>query len=70
MNRWNLTNTELNIVRLIGTKGLTNAQIAAELGTNVEKTIKTHMGNIFRKMVVRNRVQVALEWNNVLTRDE
>jgi DNA-binding NarL/FixJ family response regulator len=66
MNRWNLTTTELNIVRLIGTRGLTNAQIAGELGTNVEKTIKTHMGNVFKKMNVTNRVQVALAYNDLL----
>ena len=60
-----LTITEQNIVRLIGTRGLTNRELAAELGCS-EKTIKVHVSNVFRKMGVSNRVRLALAYNGLL----
>ena len=52
----NLTEQELNVLRLIG-RGLTNAQISHTICAS-ETTIKYHCTNIFRKFGVRNRVQV------------
>ena len=40
-------------------RGLSNAEIAAELFMGVP-TVKTHVGRIFAKLGVENRVQVAI----------
>lgn len=42
--------------------GHSNKRIAAEAGVT-ERTVKTHLNNIFRKTGVRNRVQLALAIN-------
>ena len=43
--------------------GQSNKMIAAEAGIT-ERTVKTHLNNIFRKTGVRNRVQLALAVND------
>lgn len=40
-------------------RGLTNAEICAELFVSLA-TVKTHLGNLFAKLHVTNRVQLAL----------
>ena len=40
-------------------RGLSNAEIAAELFMGVP-TVKTHVGRLFTKLGVENRVQVAI----------
>ena len=53
-----LTQRETEIARLV-TKRRTNPEIASELFLSV-KTIETHMRNIFRKLDVSSRLDVAL----------
>lgn len=60
-----LTVTEQKILVLIATKGLTNRQVSGEIGC-VEKTIKVHLSNLFRKMDVTNRVQMVLKYHGLL----
>ncbi|MBL8163805.1 MAG: response regulator transcription factor [Anaerolineae bacterium] len=53
-----LTQRETDILKLIG-KGLSNKEIAAELGIG-EKTVRTHVSNVLAKLNVNSRTQAAL----------
>ena len=53
-----LSPREEQVVRYIGL-GLRNAEIARELSIS-EDTVKTHLGRIFKKLGVRDRVELAL----------
>jgi len=53
-----LTVAELRVLKLL-TRGLSNRQIAAELGVSV-RTVTSHIGHILAKLGVQNRVQAAL----------
>ena len=53
-----LTGRELDVARGVA-RGLSNAEIAAELYMGVP-TVKTHVGRVFAKLGVDNRVQVAI----------
>jgi len=53
-----LTDRELEIVRLIAT-GYKNKEAAAELRIS-ERTVKTHLTNIFHKLGVRDRVGLVM----------
>jgi DNA-binding NarL/FixJ family response regulator len=53
-----LTDREREIADAVG-QGLTNAEIAAELHLSVP-TVKAHVGRLFTKLGVDNRVQIAL----------
>jgi two-component system NarL family response regulator len=53
-----LTPREAEIVRCVGL-GKTNGEIAAELSIT-EGTVKTHLNNVFKKVGVRNRLELAL----------
>ncbi len=52
-----LSERELEVAHAIG-RGLSNAQIAAELFISIT-TVKTHVGRILEKLQVANRVQIA-----------
>lgn len=56
--RPSLTSRESEVLRLIA-NGASNKEIAADLGVT-EKTIKTHVSNLFLKLGVESRTQAAL----------
>lgn len=53
-----LTDREIAVARLV-TKGLRNRQIAQELGMT-EGTVKVYLHNIYRKLGLTNRTELAL----------
>ena len=60
-----LSRTELDIMTLLG-GGLTNREIADNLGTTVGTT-KWHIHRIFRKLRVRNRIEALIRGRELLT---
>ena len=52
-----LTSREFDILRLVA-EGLTNRRIARELFVT-EQTVRFHLGNVFRKLGVRNRTEAS-----------
>jgi two-component system response regulator DegU len=54
----NLTRREMEILRLVA-EGLTNEEIGKKIFIS-EKTVKTHLTNIFDKLKVNNRFKAAL----------
>jgi len=62
-----LSARELQVLRLIG-RGLANKQIGRELGIS-ERTVKVHVGNVFRQIGVSDRTSAAL-WGREHLGDE
>lgn len=57
-NLWGLTSRELEIVAKIAA-GYTNQEIAQEFSVS-EQTVEHHITNLFRKLGVVNRLELAL----------
>jgi len=57
-----LTETEDRIVELIATQALSNLEIAQVIGCS-ERTVETHLHNIFAKTGYRKRGQIILHYN-------
>ncbi len=53
-----LSNRETEIIRYVAA-GLRNAEVAKRLSIG-ESTVKTHLNNIFQKLGIRDRVELAL----------
>ena len=60
-----LTMRELEVVRLIN-YGLSNKEISMKLNIS-EKTVKTHMSNILRKLKLKDRLEVILYCKNCIS---
>ncbi|MFE3499099.1 response regulator [Kitasatospora sp. NPDC059160] len=61
-----LTPRERDVVAMVA-RGLTNDEVAAALHVTLS-TVKTHLGNVQRKLGARNRVEVAARaWQHGLT---
>lgn len=58
MTDYKLTKRELDVISLLG-KGLNNQQIGVRLGVK-RITVKYHLSNIYRKLDVNTRTQVAV----------
>ena len=58
MEKYHLSEREVTVVQHI-LAGESNKTIAEQLYIS-EKTVKTHIGNVFKKLQVRDRLQVAL----------
>jgi DNA-binding NarL/FixJ family response regulator len=54
-----LTEREMQVLRLMG-KGCTNQEIVESLGISLT-TVKTHVGNIFQKLLVSDRTKAVVE---------
>ena len=59
-----LTRREAEVVTEVGL-GLRNKEIAAKLAIS-EKTVRTHLNNIFRKLQVDNRISLVLQSHDSL----
>jgi DNA-binding NarL/FixJ family response regulator len=57
-----LTKREWDVAKLV-TEGLTNPEIARQLIVS-ERTVQTHVGNILRKLALRNRQELAV-WHTL-----
>lgn len=63
VNRFNLSNRENEVMELI-LNGLSNRDISNELFIS-EKTVKTHINKIFKKMGVKSRTQAIAKANSI-----
>ncbi|QLH25889.1 response regulator transcription factor [Streptomyces sp. Rer75] len=64
-----LTQRELDVVRRVA-RGRTNEEVAADLYVTLS-TVKTHLGNVQRKLAARNRVEIAAwAWENGICQDD
>ena len=54
-----LTKTEIRVLSFLG-RGLSNKEIAAQLGCSV-KTVKNHLNSIFQKLGVSNRTEAVVK---------
>ena len=58
-----LTEREVEVMRLLE-QGLSNKEIASQLGIGVH-TIGTHVGSIYDKLGVHNRIKAINEWKRI-----
>lgn len=59
----NLTNTEKRIYKLLVTTSMSNLEISDYLNVSLS-TIKTHAKSICQKLLVKNRIELLLDFYN------
>jgi two-component system, NarL family, nitrate/nitrite response regulator NarL len=59
---WDLSSREEEVLRLLA-DGITDREIADRLGIS-PRTVETHVGNVLRKLGVRNRAQAAQRYRS------
>jgi DNA-binding NarL/FixJ family response regulator len=59
----NLTNTEKRIYKLLVTTSMSNLEISDYLNVSLS-TIKTHVKSICQKLLVKNRIELLLDFYN------
>ena len=64
--RYNLTNRELQVAKLI-CQGFNNEDIAAKMKIK-RGTVKTHIRNIYRRVRIRNKIQLILKFVDTATK--
>ena len=64
--RYHLTDRELQIAKLI-CRGFNNVYIAAKLRIT-HGTVKTHIRNIYRRVRIRNKIQMVLKFVDTATK--
>lgn len=60
MSSEKLSARELDVARLVAS-GMSNSEVATALCVS-KNTVKTHLGNVLRKLNLRDRVGLALHW--------
>ena len=64
--RYQLTKRELDVAKLV-CRGFNNEDIAAELEIT-HGTVKTHIRNIYRRVRIKNKIQMVLKFVDVATK--
>ena len=64
--RYHLTDREIQVVKLV-CLGFNNEDIAAKLKIK-QGTVKTHIRNIYRRVRVRNKIQMVLKFVDTATK--
>lgn len=65
LEQYGLTERELDVVRKVAA-GASNREIATDLQVT-ERTVKSHLSTIFAKLQVRDRLQLSLKVNGLLS---
>ncbi len=64
--RYHLTNRELQVAKFV-CRGFNNEDIAAELKITYG-TVKTHIRNIYRRVRIKNKIQMVLKFVDAATK--
>jgi DNA-binding CsgD family transcriptional regulator len=64
LNKFDLTKSEINVVRILINDRKSNKEIADELFVS-ESTIKTHLNNIYKKVGVKSRGELIGMFNHI-----
>ena len=59
----NLTGAEKRIYKLLVTTSMSNLEISEYLNVSLS-TIKTHVNSIYQKLLVKNRIELLLDFYN------
>ena len=64
--QYHLTNRELQVAKLV-CRGFNNKDITAELKIT-SGTVKTHIRNIYRRVRIKNKIQMVLKFVDIATK--